>query len=284
MKFITSATDEIKTKLIAILTGDGSSSITKARKGSYIEEGKIIPKFIKIIITDLVSSGWVILASIAKEVDDIKTYEKVERNDISKTLDITEKRRTLEDIPEVFGLMGFISNSGYFLNDLKQFNKRQIVSFTYWDYIQHLIKFSRYNNERHKHTWFIKVTAKIFRNPIPNWFLNRWSYHANNKNIAQPFHKLYKEWVKVSPASQQIISSRTYLILSLHGFINGFLSRFYRGTNPCLYVTYYNNFGTRIMIDDSTSRKHMARKISNHDEGEQNEMITISRSRQERFF
>ncbi|KAG5578209.1 hypothetical protein H5410_058343 [Solanum commersonii] len=27
------------------------------------------------------------------------------------------------------------------------------------------------------------------------------------------------------------------------------------------------------MTDDSTSVKHMARKISNHDEGEQNEMI-----------
>ncbi|KAG5594352.1 hypothetical protein H5410_035584 [Solanum commersonii] len=24
------------------------------------------------------------------------------------------------------------------------------------------------------------------------------SYHANNKNIAEPFHKLYKEWVKNS--------------------------------------------------------------------------------------
>ncbi|KAG5574881.1 hypothetical protein H5410_055015 [Solanum commersonii] len=76
---------------------------------------------------------------------------------------------------------------------------------------------------------------------------------------------------------------------------------------PCLYRTYYNNFWDKlmkkdpqtkslygqelldlitktiqdyksipnkgIMTDDSTSVKHMARKISNHDEGEQNEMI-----------
>ncbi|KAG5616161.1 hypothetical protein H5410_015985 [Solanum commersonii] len=74
---------------------------------------------------------------------------------------------------------------------------------------------------------------------------------------------------------------------------------------PCLYRTYYNNFWDKlmkkdpqtksiygqelldlitkiihdyksipnkgIMTDDSTSVKHMARKISNHDEGEQNE-------------
>ncbi|KAG5582073.1 hypothetical protein H5410_052700 [Solanum commersonii] len=76
---------------------------------------------------------------------------------------------------------------------------------------------------------------------------------------------------------------------------------------PCLYITYYNNFWDKlmkkdpqtksiygqelldlitktihdyklipnkgIMDDDSTSVKHMARKISNHYEGEQNEMI-----------
>ncbi|KAG5616068.1 hypothetical protein H5410_015892 [Solanum commersonii] len=76
---------------------------------------------------------------------------------------------------------------------------------------------------------------------------------------------------------------------------------------PCLYKTYYNNFWDKlmkkdpqtksiygqellnlitkiihdyksipnkeIMTDDSTSVKHMARKISNHDEREQNKMI-----------
>ncbi|KAG5577670.1 hypothetical protein H5410_057804 [Solanum commersonii] len=76
---------------------------------------------------------------------------------------------------------------------------------------------------------------------------------------------------------------------------------------PCLYRTYYNNFWDKlmkkdpqtksiygqelldlitkiihdyksipnkeIMTDDSTSVKYMTRKISSHDEGEQNEMI-----------
>uniref|UniRef100_M1D829 Uncharacterized protein n=1 Tax=Solanum tuberosum TaxID=4113 RepID=M1D829_SOLTU len=35
----------------------------------------------------------------------------------------------------------------------------------------------------------------------------------------------------------------------------------------------YPKKNSEIMIDDSTSIKHMARKISNHDEGEQDEMI-----------
>ncbi|KAG5590798.1 hypothetical protein H5410_041312 [Solanum commersonii] len=67
----------------------------------------------------------------------------------------------------------------------------------------------------------------------------------------------------------------------------GSRSRFTEEQIPCLYRTYYNNFWDKtktihdyksipnkgIMTDDSTSVKHMARKISNHDEGEQNEMI-----------
>ncbi|KAG5594894.1 hypothetical protein H5410_036126 [Solanum commersonii] len=42
------------------------------------------------------------------------------------------------------------------------------TNFTYWDYINAFNKVLYYNNERHKHTWFIKVCAKIFVDPIPN--------------------------------------------------------------------------------------------------------------------
>ncbi|KAG5610322.1 hypothetical protein H5410_021603 [Solanum commersonii] len=74
------------------------------------------------------------------------------------------------------------------------------TNFTYWDYINTFSKVLYYNNERHKHTWFIKVCAKIFVDPIPNWFLNWWSYHEPTvKILPDPFLKLYKNWVKVSP-------------------------------------------------------------------------------------
>ncbi|KAG5567888.1 hypothetical protein H5410_065093 [Solanum commersonii] len=159
-------------------------------------------------------------ASIAKEeVDDIKTYEK---------------RRTLEDIPRylVNGLyFPWVSHTKLlkyyetlankhgvefqhfsdiiqvrilidFLNDRKTIRPKQSHGklLPIGIIFGHLIKFSRYNNERHKHTWFIKAAAKIFKNPIPNWFLNWWSYHGPTiKILPEPFHKLYKEWVKVSP-------------------------------------------------------------------------------------
>ncbi|KAG5590799.1 hypothetical protein H5410_041313 [Solanum commersonii] len=83
----------------------------------------------------------------------------------------------------------------------RQFSLNKVmVSFTYWDYIQAFNKVLCYNNERHKHTWFIKVCAKIFANHIPNWFLNLLSYHKPTiKILSEAFLKLYKEWVKISP-------------------------------------------------------------------------------------
>ncbi|KAG5580126.1 hypothetical protein H5410_050753 [Solanum commersonii] len=174
---------------------------------------------------------------------------------------------------------------------------------------------------RHKHNWFIKVCAKIFANPIPNWFLNWWSYHEPTiKILPEPFLKLYKEWVKVSPDFnklyhqehicyfQQIEHIYFFIEFSVP-WIHKWVSEvdFTEEQIPYLYRTYYNNFWDKlmkknpqtksiygqelldlitkiihdyksipnkgIMNDDSTSVKHMARKISNHGEGEQNEMI-----------
>ncbi|KAG5580029.1 hypothetical protein H5410_050656 [Solanum commersonii] len=192
-------------------------------------------------------------ASIAKEeVDDIKTYEKVEKREMIFLLENSDIQRR-EEPWKIFqrylvnGLyfpgesyktrkyyetllistgVEFQHFSGYNTSEnvynfskmiikhiihiedwgISSMTERQfslnkvMVSFTYWDYIQAFNKVLCYNNERHKHTWFIKVCAKIFANPIPNWFLNWWSYHGPTiKILPEPFHKLYKEWVKVSP-------------------------------------------------------------------------------------
>ncbi|KAG5609024.1 hypothetical protein H5410_020305 [Solanum commersonii] len=178
-----------------------------------------------------------------------------------------------------------------------------------------------YNNERHKHTWFIKVCAKIFANPIPNWFLNWWSYHGPTiKILSEPFLKLYKEWVKISPDLNKLYQQEHISYLQQIEQICFFIEfsipwihkwvpevDFIEEQIPCLYRTYYNNFWDKLMkkdpqtksiygqklldqitatikeynripnkgiiTDDSTSVKHMARRISNHEEEEQNQMI-----------
>ncbi|KAG5615565.1 hypothetical protein H5410_015389 [Solanum commersonii] len=207
-------------------------------------------------------------ASIAKEeVDDIKTYEK-------KTLTYREEKnlgrysRGYNTSENVYNFSKMIIKHVIHIEDWgissmteRQFSLNKVmVSFTYWDYIHAFNKVLCYNNERHKHTWFIKVCSKIFVNPISNWFLNWWSYHGPTiKILPEPFLKLYKEWVKNS---------------LFHGFINGF-RKYISLRNKSLAYTelIIIIFGTGIMTDDSTSVKHMARKISNHDEGEQNKMI-----------
>lgn len=74
------------------------------------------------------------------------------------------------------------------------------MNFTYWDYIQVFHKNFYYNNNKLKHTWFIKICAKVFAKNLPNWFLNWWSMHGPTvKILPNNFLILYKEWAKVSP-------------------------------------------------------------------------------------
>ena len=46
------------------------------------------------------------------------------------------------------------------------------MNYTYWDYIQAFHKIFCYNNEKLKHTWFLKVCAQVFSKNVPNWFIN----------------------------------------------------------------------------------------------------------------
>ncbi|KAG5605211.1 hypothetical protein H5410_026703 [Solanum commersonii] len=290
-------------------------------------------------------------ASIAREdtIDDMKTYEKVEKKEMIFLLENSDIQRREEPwkIFQRYLLNGlyfpgesyktrkyyetllistgveFQHFSGYNTGEnvynfskmivkqiihiedwgISSMTERQIslnnvkISFTYWDYIQAFDKVLCYNNERHKHTWFIKVCAKIFASPIPNWFLNWWSYHGPTiKILPEPFLKLYKEW---------ICFFIEFSIPWIHKWVPEV--DFTEEQIPCLYRTYYNNFWDKLMkkdpqtksiygqelldqiaatikeynripnkgiiTDDSTSVKHIARRISNHEEEEQNQMI-----------
>ncbi|KAG5570724.1 hypothetical protein H5410_060490 [Solanum commersonii] len=109
------------------------------------------------------------------------------------------------------------------------------TNFTYWDYSNVFNKVLYYNNERHKHTWFIKVCAKIFVNPITNWFLNWWSYHdPTTKILPEPFLKLYKEWVKIHKWTPKVGFTEEQIL--------------------CLYRTYYNNIWDKLMKKDPKTK------------------------------
>ncbi|KAG5571101.1 hypothetical protein H5410_060867, partial [Solanum commersonii] len=168
-----------------------------------------------------------IFASIAKEDNDnIKSYEKYLINDLYFPGKSYKTRSYYEIILISIGSVKFqyfldyntsentynfskmiikqiISVEDWGISTVKE---RQIslniiaMSFTHWDYIQAFDKVLYYNNDRQKHTWFIKVCANIFAGSIPNWFLNWWPYHGPTiKILPDSYLKLYKEWVKVSP-------------------------------------------------------------------------------------
>ncbi|KAG5619574.1 hypothetical protein H5410_004792 [Solanum commersonii] len=182
-------------------------------------------------------------ASIAKEeAAEIKSYEKADKT-----------RSYYETILINTGSTEFQHFSGYNTSEnIYNFSKmiiKQVISvedwgisimkerqislnkvsmnFTYWDCIHAFDKVLIYNNEIHKHTWFIKVCAKIFVEQIPNWFLNWWSYHGPTiKILPNPFLKLYKEWIKISPNLNELYhTDHIYSEIDSGGGI-------YRRTNP----------------------------------------------------
>ncbi|KAG5580753.1 hypothetical protein H5410_051380 [Solanum commersonii] len=158
----------------------------------------------------------------------------------------------------------------------RQFSLNKVmVSFTYWDYIQAFNKVLCYNNERHKHTWFIKL-YKEWVKVSPD--LNK-LYHQEHICYFQQIEQIYffiefsvpwiHKWVpEVDFTEEQIPFDEKRSSNKVHIWTRT------AGSNYLKPHTDYKTIPNKgIMTDDSTSVKHMARKISNHDEGEQNEMI-----------
>ena len=94
----------------------------------------------------------------------------------------------------------------------RQFSLNKVmVSFTYWDYIQAFNKVLCYNNERHKHTWFIKSMCQdICESYTKLVFKLVLIPRANNKNIARTISQVIQRMGQGFPRSQQVISSRKY--------------------------------------------------------------------------
>ncbi|KAG5590680.1 hypothetical protein H5410_041194 [Solanum commersonii] len=121
--------------------------------------------------------------------------------------------------------------------------------------IQSFDKVLYYNNDKHKHTWFIKVCAKIFAEPIPNWFINWWSYHGPTVQILlEPFLNLYKEWTKT-----RSIFFKEFSIPWIQkwtpeiGFTEEDIS--------CLYRTYYNKFWYKLMKQDPKTKQLISQEL-----------------------
>ncbi|KAG5631085.1 hypothetical protein H5410_002802 [Solanum commersonii] len=177
-------------------------------------------------------------ASIAKEeVDDVNTYEKVGKREMIFLLENSDMQRKEEpwNIFQRYLVNGLyfpgesyktrkyyetlLINTGVEFQHFLGYNTSENVYNFSKMIIKHVIHIEDWGissmtkrqfslnkvmsyiiTMRDKHTWFIKVCAKIFANPIPNWFLNWCSYHGPTiKILPELFLMLYKEWVKVSP-------------------------------------------------------------------------------------
>ncbi|KAG5599351.1 hypothetical protein H5410_030721 [Solanum commersonii] len=233
-------------------------------------------------------------ASVAKEdVDDIKTYEKVEKREMIFLLENSNIQRREEHwkIFQRYLLNGLyfrgesyktrkyyetllISTSVEFQHFLgyntsenvynfskmiikqiihiedwgissitgRQFNLNKVmVNFTYWDYIQAFNKVLCYNNERHKHTWFIKLYKEWVK-------------------ISQDLNKLYhQEHICYFQQIEHIYFFIEFSIPWIHKWIPKV--DFTEEQILCLYRTYYNNFWDKLMKKDPQTKSIYGQKL-----------------------
>ncbi|KAG5592676.1 hypothetical protein H5410_043190 [Solanum commersonii] len=117
------------------------------------------------------------------------------------------------------------------------------MNFTHWDYIHAFDKILIYNNERHKHTWFIKIVQK----------------YLQNQSLI--------EWIKVSPDLNELYHTDhiCYIekIEQIYFFLEFSIPWIHKWTPevgfteeqiPCLYRTFYNNFLDKLMKRDPKTK------------------------------
>ncbi|KAG5572426.1 hypothetical protein H5410_062192 [Solanum commersonii] len=104
-------------------------------------------------------------ASIAKyNIDDIRSYERLAKKKFrgkknpgrySSDIYLTDYTSRVSHTKPVHWGISSMKERHISLNKVPS-------SFTYWDYINAFSKVLYYNNERHKHTWFIKIIFVIW--------------------------------------------------------------------------------------------------------------------------
>ena len=143
------------------------------------------------------------------------------------------------------------------------------LSCTYWDYIDAFENVLYYNNERHKHTWFIKICPKVFKDKIPNWFIHWWLYHGpTTKILPHDFLQLYKQWARVSPFLNKLYQANHICcpenISQIYFFIEFSIPWIHKWAPefgytedqiPCLYRVFYNNFWEKMTKVNPTTKK-----------------------------
>ncbi|KAG5610340.1 hypothetical protein H5410_021621, partial [Solanum commersonii] len=145
-----------------------------------------------------------------EDIDDIKSYEKLSKKEMIFLLENSEIQKKEEPwkIFQWYLIIGL-----YFLGyntseNVYNFSKmiiKQIISVEDWGISTMKERQISLNKVSMNFTYWtifmllIKSSATIMK-PIPNWFLNWWSYHGpTTKILPDPFIKLYKKWVKLSP-------------------------------------------------------------------------------------
>lgn len=140
-----------------------------------------------------------------------------------------------------------------------------MIQFNYWDYINAFNKAFWYENEKRKHSWWIKFNPEIFaKKRFPNWIFRWWQNHgATMEILPDPYKGLFTEWVNntpyISAYSKEYIAETAMLFFFMQFGIPWIwkwnLSAGLNQSNiPCLKRKFYSKFWQKLLkIDKETN-------------------------------
>ena len=152
--------------------------------------------------------------------------------------------------------------------------KNATVKYNYWDYCDAFIKVLDYENDKHKHSWFIKVCSNVYQNDIPHWFINWFNCFGPTPDILpERIKSLFDKWVDCSPHLQKKEESQIFIegIASCFFFIEFSIPWIWKWTPevgytdskiPCLFRISHIKFWDKMMkIDPSTKELYGSETI-----------------------
>ncbi|KAL2246250.1 UNVERIFIED_CONTAM: hypothetical protein Sindi_2893200 [Sesamum indicum] len=150
---------------------------------------------------------------------------------------------------------------------------KSAVKYNYWDYCDAFMKVLDYENDKHKHSWFIKVCANVYNTDIPHWFIHWFYYFGPTPNILPEKIKFFfDKWVDISPQLIKKQEAKLFIegIASCFFFIEFSIPWIWKWTPeigqteagiPCLYRISHIKFWDKMMKTDPNTKEIFGKEI-----------------------
>lgn len=141
------------------------------------------------------------------------------------------------------------------------------MKYNYWDYKDAFNKVLLYENNKRKHSWFIKICSEVYNHEFPIWFAKWWqTYGTSVKNLPEDWKKKFEKWVNISPKVLEYQEKNLCIegISSMLFFMEFSIPWIWKWTPvfgyteemiPCIKRVHYSKFWDKMIKENPDTKK-----------------------------